>query len=288
MRILITGASGSIGKTLVPLLSGHVVYALGKTPIEGCENISCDLSEMLDFRDMPMGIDVIIHLAQSSKFRDFPESAMDVYNVNTRSTMILADYARENNVSKFIYASSGGIYGNRDTGFEEDDEIPVMNLGFYLGTKLGSEVILDSYIKFFDIDILRFFFVYGPDQDQHMLIPRLINNIKQGKPILLQGEAGIRINPIYVTDASRSIVECIGLKGSHKINIGGSQSLNLKELTETIGKQLGKQPVYEYDANTRPANVIGKIEKMSSLLSAPSVSIDEGIDLLLNNGENLN
>ena len=46
--------------------------------------------------------------------------------------------------------------------------------------------------------IIRPFFIYGPKQDKNMFIPRLFDNILNGREIFLSGEEGIIINPIYV------------------------------------------------------------------------------------------
>ena len=117
---------------------------------------------------LPNDIDVIIHLAQSSKFRDFPSEAEDIFNVNIKSTAQLLDFARKNNVQKFVYASSGGIYGtNSNRAFNESSPITATDqLGFYLGSKLCGEVLVRNYSTLFDVITLRFFFMYGPKQQK--------------------------------------------------------------------------------------------------------------------------
>ena len=285
MNILLTGASGSIGKTLINTTpSNFQIYTLGRSSVqkENVTHLEVDLSKEWDTNILPNDIDVIIHLAQSENFRLFPDKAIDVYTVNTISTLKLADFAVKNGINKFVYASSGGIYGNRDTGFGEEDEIPVNDLGFYLGSKLSSEIILDSYKNIIDIQLLRFFFVYGPDQNESMLIPRLINNVLNGKTINLQGEEGLKINPIHVDDAVNAILASLKLEKSNKLNIGGSEELSLKDITVLIGKQLGVKPKYSY-IDSEPNNLIGDISKLKKIGYFPQISFEEGINLLINN-----
>ena len=66
-----------------------------------------------------------MHLAQSPRYRDFPEGALDVFEVNVGSTQRLLDWACRQGVKRFIYASSGGVYGHGEAPFEEDVPIKV-------------------------------------------------------------------------------------------------------------------------------------------------------------------
>jgi len=223
-------------------------------------------------------VDAVIHLAQSSHFREFPAFAGDVFNVNTASTLRLLEYARTAGAKSFVYASSGGIYGYGDEGFKEDEPIPQKdNLGFYLGTKLCSEVLAETYAPYMQIIILRFFFVYGPGQRNDMLLPRLVRSVREGNPILLRGKDGIRLNPIYVEDAANAVSRALMLRVSHKINIGGAEVLSIRRIGQLIGGVLGTEPVFEAGDDAEPRHVIGDIHKMIRLLGAPEVSFEQGI-----------
>jgi len=289
-KILITGGSGLIGRNLIDLLKNEdIVYTLTRKSHPELSNrartIHCDLSEGFTTDAFPSEVDAIVHLAQSDFFRDFPEKVEDVFNVNTFTTLKLLDYARKAGAKTFVYASSGGIYGYSDEGFCEDHPIVAKkDLGFYLGTKLCSEIIAENYTPYMNIIILRFFFVYGPYQKPNMLIPRLISSVKEGKPITLQGKDGIRINPTYVTDAAIAIRQSLNLIDSQKINVGGSDVLTLREIGEKIGRYVGKEPVFEIQKDIPPRNIIGDTKKMHQLLWKPAVSFDEGIKNTIRSG----
>ena len=177
----------------------------------------------------------------------------------------------------FIFASSAGIYGNSDEEFNEESEIIYKSdFGFYLGTKHCSEVILDNYTKLLNVIQLRFFFVYGKEQRKGMLIPRLIDNIKNAAPLMLQGENGIKINPIHVSDAVKAIIKAMTLQESDKFNIGGDEVLSLRQIAETIGNVFEKSP--EFLIQDLPANnLIGDITKMKKYLHTPQINFVEGI-----------
>lgn len=149
-------------------------------------------------------------------------------------------------------------------------------LGFYYATKLASEMFLENYAKQMNIIILRIFFAYGAGQRKSMLIPRLVHSIHEGKPIQIQGDHGITINPIHASDAARAIKAAMDLSGLHIINIGGAENINLRQIGDIIGRQLNKQPVFEEKA-APPQNLLGDISKMCRLLGKPRICFHEGI-----------
>lgn len=285
-NILITGAKGLIGTSLLPLLTeNHQVFAItsqkNDTFIENVTFIEVDLASEWSTEMLPQNIDIIIHLAQSAHFREFPEKSQEVFAVNTTSTLKLLNYAQKIGVKKFIYASSGGVYGNGNQHFAEDSPLaPSGDLGFYLSTKLCSEILLESYTQFFDIIALRFFFVYGKNQKRSMLIPRLADSVKEGKIITLQGENGIKINPIHVSDAAISIKNTLNLEGSHKINVAGKEVLFLKEIVEMIGNKVHKMPIFAYQP-MEAKHLIANTQKMNELLNMPTTVFFNGIDDIL-------
>jgi len=285
-KILITGANGLLGSHAVSALRQHyeihaIVRTMPQVPIDDVSYDIIDFSGDWEERYLPDGIDTIIHLAQSSHFRDFPEKALDVFRVNIESTARLLDYAKRSGVQRFIYASSGGVYGSGNVAFDENAPIvPPGQLNYYLGSKLCSEVLVQSYASLMNVIILRFFFMYGPGQKRSMLIPRLIDSVKEDKPITLQGKEGIKINPVHVSDAVEALSKAIYLQGSYTLNIAGSQILSLREITEIIGQKLNKSAVLDFK-NEEPKHLVADIEAMKNLLGSPKILLVDGIESLI-------
>jgi len=282
-RCLITGSTGLIGRELMNLLKEEWDrYALVRNTFDiapdNTHYIKCDLAQNWSVKEFPESVDAVIHLAQSEHFREFPLNAERIFNVNTISTLRLLEYARKANAKIFVLASSGGIYGHGDEGFREDQAITAKgDLGFYLGTKLCAEVLAENYFPFMNIVILRFFFVYGPGQRTMMLIPRLVQTVKEGRSIILHGKEGLKINPTYVTDAASAVCHSLELQESQKINIAGPEVLNLKQISQEIGNVLRQDPVFEVHEHLQPQHLVGDIKKMVHLLGEPSVTFKEGI-----------
>lgn len=286
-NLLVTGATGLIGSHLLARVAErHAVWAIARDIPPGLPNdipsgsvtwIPHDLSEPRLPDAMPEGIDTVIHLAQSPRFRDFPASAPHVYEVNLGSTARLLDWAQRTGVKRFVYASSGGVYGFGPQPFHEHDPLPVASLGHYAATKRASELLVDSYASCFTVAVLRFFFVYGEGQRPDMLIPRLVGNVREGHPITLQGPDGLRINPLHASDAARAIEACLDLERSETLNVGGPDVLSLRQIAEIIGAHVGRAPVFQVDETAAPRDLIGAIDRMRDLLGAPQLRFADGV-----------
>ena len=284
-KILITGASGLIGSKLLESFDNqHEIYAISHNQVvqHANHNLAIDLSQPWSANALPSDVDTIIHLAQSNHYREFPKKSEDIFEVNVASTVRLLNYAKEIGVKKFILASSGGVYGTSSNMFSEDTKIIAKGeLGFYIGTRLCSELLSESYNGLFDVVCLRFFFAYGPSQKQHMLVPRLVDSVKKGLPIKLQGKNGISINPIYVDDAVSAVKNAMEIKGSHKINVAGSDVISIRAIAEKIGAELGVNPIFEISPGVENSDLIGDISLMRKILHSPKINFSQGIKLYL-------
>lgn len=288
---LISGAQGFIGSHLLQsLASKYRVFAIVKsvddipnTPQpDGIIWIGADLSSQDFTLDFPSKIDAVIHLAQSSHYRNFPDYSEDIFSINTRATMLLLEYARKAKASSFIFASSVvGECNNQCVFFEREIEDKHPPLSFYHASKKCAELLAENYSPFFSVVILRFFFVYGPGQGKGMLIPRLITSVLEDKPIFLEGPNGVLINPIYVSDAVNAIEHALKLRKSHKINISGSEDLSLKEICETIGKKTKKTPIFD-KISEQTTSLLSDNQKMVELLCSPKTTIETGIESYIN------
>lgn len=281
-KVLITGASGLIGAFLLrELQSNDEVYAISRSArrLPGAtQTIALDLGTTWSMDQLPRDVDTVVHLAQSEYFRDFPLRADDIFEVNTRSTVKLLDYARATGAKQFVLASSGGVYGVGAGSFSEERPMRTGGeLGFYVGTRVCSELLANCYAGHFNVICLRFFFVYGPGQQAHMLIPRLAGSIRAGRPVTLRGEHGLRLNPIHVEDAAHAVRKAMTLQGSHTINVAGPTVLSLREVAETIGQVVRRPPVFEVTPQSTPQDLVGDTARMRHLLCEPRIPFAAGI-----------
>jgi UDP-glucose 4-epimerase len=285
--ILVTGATGFLGRHVCRSLvqSGHTVIGVtrpGTSPrkvppgaVTGW--LEWDLAQPA-MPDVPCRPTVIIHLAQSGRFREFPAGARDMFAVNVDATLQLLEFARRNNARRILYASTGGVYGPHTTPVREDTAIAYDDSGsFYTTTKRMAELICRDYSQFMSIGSLRLFFPYGPEQQPDRLIPRLIANIATGKPITLAGKDGLTINPIHVDDATCAIVHAVSSE-IDVVNIAGLETISLRELGLQIGRLLGRAPVFQVEPARGAEMLCGDVQLMIEKLGIrPATSLSDGL-----------
>ena len=236
-EIILTGGGGLLGSHVLPLLQGRTVHALGRggsaTEQEGVVHHAFDLSGAPDYSALPERADAIVYLAQSRRFREFPEGAPDMFRVNAEQVMNMCAYALRAGVKTFVYASTGGVYGASDAPLREEDPVgPAGEMGFYPTSKLLGEAVLKEFGKLLNVVILRPFFIYGAGQARTMLIPRLVDSVRNGTPIGLQGPDGMKITPVHASDAANAVVAALELQGSHVVNVAGAEVMSFRQIGE--------------------------------------------------------
>ncbi|HEX6511970.1 MAG TPA: NAD(P)-dependent oxidoreductase [Chloroflexota bacterium] len=280
MRILLTGATGLIGRHLLPLLtSEHEVVAvsrsaasLGDTP--GVTPCPMDLSLPLDPGALPERVDAIIHLAQSQRHREFPDGAVDIFRVNVAATAELLDYARRAGARQFVFASTGGVCGFKNGPITETD--PPMPVGFYLLSKYLGEQLLPPFGDYFSTVTLRYFFVYGPGQ-WNTVVASTLERLARGDAVFLVGPNGIHLNPTYVQEAAVATQRALDLEGQHVVNVAGPQTVSFRQLAEIAGRLLERQPVFER-TQSAALDLVGDLKLMHRLLpDVPHIPLEDGL-----------
>ena len=243
MKVLITGGTGYIGGAMLPALQrrGHEVLALARRIPEGTVNgvrwVHGDLAAPLP--ELP-AVDAIIHFAQASV--PVPQSAEEMYAVNTHSTLRLLEHARRCGAERFMFASTGNVYGWGSRPFVEDD--PLDPRTFYAVTKTNAENIIRGYRPYFETSILRFFTPYGAGQTAR-LIPDIVGRVRDGRAVTLREGGRPHLTPIYVDDAVEICCRLLEKPGHLTVNIAGDEHVSLRQIAQIAGEHLGRAAVLE-------------------------------------------
>lgn len=286
MRILLTGGTGFIGSHLLETLrERHELVAIARDlptrRADGVDWVRQDLTESLSRRRLPARVDAIVHLAHSRRFRDFPAGGADIAAVNVDGTFRLLEYAVGARADAFVYASTGGVYARKSRPLTElDPAVPLGSLrplGMYVSTKYAAELLIDSYAPLIQTVVLRLFFVYGVGQ-RGMLMPRLLERVRAGAPIEIEGRPGLRINPTHVSDAVRAFEAALSLQSPGLFNVAGDDVVSMRGLVRLMERATGRRATVEHTPALHPGDLVGANASMKEVLGVrPAVELEAGV-----------
>ena len=260
-RILLTGASGFIGKALHVHLSTRADVEV----ICVSRHHGIDLADDNWWQLLPeVPVDTVIHLAQSTGYRQFPEQATDMRRVNIDATAQLLEWSRLHQVRRFIFSSTGNVYKASTRPLAEHDVTEPAS--FYGATKLCAEHLVTQYQGFFSVINARLFGVYGPGQ-KNMLIPDLIDRLIRGQEITLAHGTGLVFSPLFIQDCVEIIVRLASLPLNETklvLNLGGNQAIGLNQVVAMLEQSIGIRAIVRHteDQATFLVPNIGKLESM--------------------------
>jgi UDP-glucose 4-epimerase len=287
MRILVTGANGHLGLRAIEKLriDNEVIAVVRTIPRTAKRNVNyhaIDLSSDWSAKVLPDRIDAVIHLAQSRHFREFPQQALEIFQVNLASTAKLLDYALRAGAKRFVLASTGGLHRPSASVIAESSAVdpPEGLLEYYFRSKQAAELLASPYKGSMDITVLRPFFIYGPGQSPDKLIARLVASIRDGQPIKLTGRDGLVINPVYVDDVVALLLSILNARGSQTLMVAGPETLSMRAIADAIGRQVGRTPIFE-QTEGEEGRLIADHRAAETLLGRSLTGFSEGISRLL-------
>lgn len=276
--VIITGGTGFIGSNIIKNLSNDYNFVnIGRNKSNLCEDVYWDFKSRLNYK-CRNEIHSIIHCAAITGNKHPLKS--DYIDVNLKSTLYLLDYCVDNRISKFIYISTGGVYGYSD---EKLNESGLCNpIDIYSMSKYFSEKLCDLYRDKISIIIVRLFFPYGNGQ-QDRLFSNLVNSITDGKEITLNKNGQPIINPIHINDVVSIIRELVKINCEGIYNLCGDECISIEELSAKIALYAKvEEPHFVYKDDS-VANLIGSNEKIHELVQYKlQVDLDTGIKMYLN------
>jgi nucleoside-diphosphate-sugar epimerase len=284
LGILVTGSQGFVGRKMVEALDcipDVQVFALGRRPStppgRQTKFIQVDFSGNDDWTlQLPASIDVVIHLAQSTRYNEFPAGAADMVRINVNSTASLLDWSARHGVRRFVLASTGNVY--EKSALALDETMPCLPASMYGATKLSAEHLTWSYRDIFPVTIVRLFGVFGHGQSRGLFV-NLLNSVRNGTAITLKKGTGLRITPIAVEDVTTAITGLAGDSGktSSVFNLGGGDLTDVKEIAAIMGELCDRQPLFVAADGERDCLIANSEKLFSHLGWRPKTSLRDGI-----------
>ncbi|MEO5923006.1 MAG: dTDP-glucose 4,6-dehydratase [Bryobacteraceae bacterium] len=303
MKYLVTGGAGFIGSGFVRMVmntqpSARVVNLDKLTYAGNPENLTsissdarysfvhgdiCDreLVRSLMRDEKP---DVVVHFAAESHVDRSIHSPGPVIDTNFVGTFQLLDAAREFAVPRFHHVSTDEVYGSVEAPHEADENYPLKTASPYSASKAGSDLLALSYYTTYKmaVTVSRASNNYGPFHFPEKLIPLMISNAMEDKPLPIYGD-GMQIRDwLYVDDHCRGIQAVVDKGRAGEVyNIGGNCSLPNIEVVKRILKILGKPDSLMKTVTDRPGHdrryALTSAKLMRETNWSPQMTFDQGL-----------
>jgi dTDP-glucose 4,6-dehydratase len=300
-KILITGGAGFIGSNFIHYMLRNyneisivnfdsLTYAGNLDNLKSISNdsrysfIKGDITNSKDVDSVMKGIDYVVHFAAESHVDRSIEGPEVFIKTNVLGTQILLENAKKHNISRFLHVSTDEVYGSLGKTGYFTEETSLSPNSPYSASKAGSDHLVHAYFKTFGFPALitRCSNNYGPYQFPEKLIPLMISNALEDKPLPVYGD-GMNVRDwLYVEDHCSAIDRVLHKGEDGEVyNIGGNNEWHNIDIVKLILKEVGKpESLIQYvkdrlGHDRRYAIDAGKIKR--ELGWEPSVQFEDGI-----------
>jgi UDP-glucose 4-epimerase len=305
-RVLITGGAGTIGSNLADLLvradaeeilildnfvrgrRDNLDWAVANGRVTIVEGDICDRSLV---RDLMRGVDVCFHQAalRITQCAAEPRLALEVL---VDGSFNVVEAAAEEDVRRFVAASSASIYGLAETFPTAENHHPYANDTLYGASKTFLEGLLRSYHAMTGLDYvaLRYFNVYGPRMDIHgaytEVLVRWMERIASGEPPLILGDGTQTMDFVFVDDIARANLLAAESDATDTVfNVASGTETSLRELADLLLRVMNSDLEVEFG----PERSVNKVPRRLADTSAArevlgfeaQVGVEEGLRRLV-------
>ncbi len=301
ITVLVTGGSGFIGSNFIKhILGAHqdvrVINFDALTYAGNPDNLAeltheprysfrrGDITSGVDVGAVMPGVQYVVHFAAESHVDRSIEGPEVFTRTNTLGTQILLDHARANGIAQFVHVSTDEVYGSLGTEGYFTEDTPLAPNSPYSASKAGSDLLVRAYHHTFGFPgvITRCSNNYGPYQFPEKLIPLMISNALDNKPLPVYGD-GMNVRDwLYVEDHCRAIDAVLFRgKAGEVYNIGGKNEWHNIDIVKLILRELGKPETLIRFVEDRPGHdrryAIDPAKISQELGWEPAVKFEDGI-----------
>lgn len=286
-KILITGATGNLGRALARSLSAHHdVWGLARfsdpNARAGLEaaGVHCVARDLTDGTEgLPADFDSVFHAASLIPMATERDMAR-TFAINTQATAELMAHCRH--ASTFVFCSTAGVYRHQPRPLVEEDDYGTDVPGYAM-SKIAAEQLVMYLSRSLNIPalILRIGALYGP-QGGTGGATAPIDRMVQGKEIWVNRTEPRGVSLIWEDDAVRLAARALeaGRVPPLVLNFAGSEQVPVEEYCSFAGELLGMRPRFRYTDQTYPANPLDT-SRMEAVLGGCKTSWRQGMEAML-------
>ena len=282
MKILVTGACGYKGHVLLPKLLGRGYQVIGLDVMwfgnfhQPHPNLTFIHGDVRDLESINLdGVDAIIHL---SSIANDPCGDLDpklTWEVSALATMQLADKAKRSGVKRFIYASSGSVYGIKDE-LKVTEELELKPISEYNKTKMVGERVMLSYSDDMIVQIVRPATVcgYSPRMRLDVSVNMLtMQALSKGK-ITVFGGAQTRPN-IHIDDITDVYLHLLDHPSVTGIYNAGFENISILDIAKIVTKHVPVEIIVTESNDPRSYRV--NSDKLLATGFKPKKSVEDAV-----------
>lgn len=209
------------------------------------------------------GMDVIVHLAANTGVAPSVEDPRADMESNVVGTFNMLEAARQQGVSRFVFASSGAPIGEVEPPIHE--ELAPHPVSPYGASKLAGEGYCSAYNRSFGLDTvaLRFGNVYGPGSSRkNSVVAKFIKQALNGETLEIYGDGQQTRDFIYIDDLSRAILQAATKPnvGGHTFQIATQSETTVTEIVDRL-KNVFEQNAQQFPIAIHTSPRIGDVKR---------------------------
>jgi nucleoside-diphosphate-sugar epimerase len=272
MKVLLTGASGFVGRHLLKILvdRGYNVRVIVRSSRRPISTISEDKIEVVETDDLfeesidklivlCSGCHTLIHAAWYAEPGKYLTSSINLSCL--QGTVRLANAFAQIGGARFIGLGSCAEY--RSSMQPLDAQSPLEPTTLYAACKISTFYTLNQFFSDLGVGFAwcRLFYLYGEGEDIRRLAPYVHHQLSSGQPALLSSGNQVR-DFIDVSEAAKMIVDIAMSERQGAVNICSGQPMSVRQFAERIGDEYGRRDLLRFgmkpDNLFDPPLVLGK------------------------------
>ena len=240
-KVLVTGGSGFLGHHIVKELCSRGIETVVYDTVESnyindylntglLHFVKGDIRDISTLDSAMEGCDTVFHTAAIANIDDTIKRPIDTMDINVMGTVNCLEAARNQNVERFVYASSVYVAGNRGS--------------FYRVSKQTGESLCKTYSEEFNLNYttIRYGSLYGREPNHWNFLYTVLKKLLTEKEFTYYASPDAMREYIHINDAAR---ESVNIAQSSEfrnkaVMITGHQKMSMKEFFDMIQEILGE------------------------------------------------